>query len=144
MLQIERKNRLEFSPLYFWKTQTLQYKWISEVKSKTMWHLKCRPSLKIPLGGGVYLTMCVNFTHHKTGQILWLFIKIKDAFFALFSLCILLYIIGFYKNDLWKYLNFFMVKEPVKSFVGMFRKMKISLYDNWRTAVWFWWIMLAY
>ena len=38
----------------------------------------------------------------------------------------------------------FEAKEPVKSFVGMFRKMKISLYDNWRTAVWFWWIILVY
>ena len=38
----------------------------------------------------------------------------------------------------------FEAKEPVKSFVGMFRKMKISLYDNWRTAVWFWWIILTY
>ena len=35
-------------------------------------------------------------------------------------------------------------KEPVKSFVGMFRKMKISLNDNWRTAVWFWWSILTY
>ena len=27
-------------------------------------------------------------------------------------------------------ITIFNLKEPVKSFVGMFRKMKISLYDN--------------
>ena len=50
-----------------------------------------------------------------------------------------------YTINTYKSLNSrFEAKEPVKSFVGMFRKMKISLYDNWRTAVWFWWIILTY
>ena len=49
------------------------------------------------------------------------------------------------KNKRGKTIGFF-CKEPVKSFPGngMFRKMNISLYDNWRTAVWIWWIILAY
>ena len=27
---------------------------------------------------------------------------------------------------------------------SIFRKIKVSLYDNWRTAVWFWWIILTF
>ena len=49
-----------------------------------------------------------------------------------------------YKKVLFNVLPFCSCKEPVKSFVRMFRKMKISLYDNWTTAVWFWWIILTY